>query len=122
MRSKIKNISSPNVEDLENYLPEVKDNFRITLELLVGPTDSNSGDIFKLYLCTPKWLLDNFKRTDLIFARNYLIAQQYNYERLFFTLKNNFEIYGEDWQIIVGSLERYSLWEHGVYEYPKDTI
>lgn len=122
MKSEIKSLFSPDVEDLENYIPEEKDNFCLLLMLLVGPQHLEGEESFEILLYTPKYLIENNKEKDIVFGHSHLLVQEYNYERLLETLKNNFEIYGEDWYKIALVFDRYSMWDFGDRDYPKDTV
>ncbi|MBR7235711.1 Imm8 family immunity protein, partial [Neisseria meningitidis] len=44
----------------EDFVPEIKDNFCVGIDLDIGTDDSDAADIFSVRICSPKWILHNF--------------------------------------------------------------
>lgn len=112
MYAELKRVHSPDVEDLENYVPSVIDNFGFLLQIEVGPKGSQSADTFDVMVCTPQWLKQRYKPTDILHPSNYLILFEYDYKRLVnFITKYCTRCSGETWEEIARQLSRLGHWE-----------
>lgn len=115
MRAVLKELMSPDV-DLRTYQPEDEEEFGFLLEVTIGPDDAEGGDLFQIIVCSPKWLMKNHKRDDLIFCQHRLIAFEYNLHRIRQKIANYCSTcVGNDWTEIVAQLQRIGHWEFGDY-------
>ncbi len=51
---------SPDVEDLEGYVPPDPANFAFLLQIMVGPNGGEGHEAFDLQVVTPQWLEDRY--------------------------------------------------------------
>jgi hypothetical protein len=116
MKAILKSIRSPDVFDLSGYTPIEDENFSILLQLIVAPLNSKGEESFDILLCTPQWLIANHKKSDIIIGRHYLIVFEYNYQRIYNTLKELIEnIEADTWDEIGMKIGRVGKWEFEDY-------
>ena len=78
MKAKIKSFHSPDIEDLNNFIPIHHENFSFLLELMVGPDNESGEESFSIQVCTPQWLLSNMKKEDIIYCSHLFLVLEYN--------------------------------------------
>ena len=117
MKAKLKYIHSPDIPDLPAFVPQNQDSFSILLQLMVSPFDGEGEESFDLILCTPKWLMENHKISDIIIGRHYLIVFEYNYPGIYNKLKRIIENIDEkNWDEIGLKIGRIGKWEFEDYQ------
>jgi hypothetical protein len=117
MKVEIKVFHSPDVDDLEKYVPEEPDNFGFLLELSAGPKGEEGVESFDVMVCTPQWLISNKSKEDIIIGRHYLIVFEYDYERLMAYLKKYADAIDEkDWNGVAEKMSRIGRWEFEDYK------
>jgi hypothetical protein len=116
MKAEIKKLHSPDIEDLENYKPDAKDDFCFLIQIIAGPEGEDGEESFDVIVCTPKWLLANSKE-GAIDGQHYLITSEYNYEALLAFIKNKIEsLESETWQGIAEQFAKFGKWEFENYK------
>lgn len=116
MKAKIRYLHSPDVYDLTSYQPEEKDNFCFLLQVMVGSEHTEGEESFDILVFTPKWLMDNYDRQDVVFGLHSIIVFEYDYERLLATLRTYIESLDEDSWIELGEkINRIGKWEFQDY-------
>jgi len=117
MKSEIKNIFSPDIqESLELYKPEKDDNFGLLLEIDIGIENEEGADIFNIVLCTPKWVEEFYEKNDMLLGLYHIFVFEYNYEKLYKKLKELMCIEGKDWDEIATKLSYIGHWEFQDYK------
>lgn len=121
MKAQLKEIISPDI-DFKTYWPEVEDEFGFLLEATIGPDNDEGGHDYQIFVCTPKWLLKEHKKDDLVWGRHMLIAFDYDLSRI----KGKITEYcdqctGNDWPEIARKLARIGHWEFEDYRPYEDT-
>ncbi len=117
MKAEIKYFHSPDVYELEKYVPIENDNFGFLLELEIGIVGKDGADLFNIMLCTPKWLINNNKNDEIIFGRHHLIVFEYNYQKIYKTLNDYISnIDCENWEEIANIISRIAHWEFEDYK------
>ena len=118
MQACLKQIYSYDIdEELESYTPVIADNFGFNIRLIVGEKDLGGEESVDIFLCTPKWLLNNHSKSDIVIARHYIIVFEFNYERIFNELKKIINsITGNDWEKIGIQLSQLGRWEFEDYQ------
>ena|SRR5215813_14642993 len=112
MRAQLKRLHSPDVLDLENFVPEPADNFSFLLQIMVGPEGGPGEESFDVQVCTPEWLKRKFKTSDIVIGRHRLIVFEYNYPRLKSFLSRRCEkCVADTWLEIAEQLSRLGHWE-----------
>ena len=121
MKAEIKRLHSPDVYDLKNYRPEKPENFSFLLQVLVGQRRTKGEESFDFIVCTPKWLLSNNNKKNILFGTYHLIVFEYDYENLLSTLKKCIESVEEsDWLHLAQKIGRFGQWEFQDYREFKD--
>lgn len=116
MKAIIKRLHSPDIYNLSDFVPEKADSFYILLQLIVSPLNIDGEESFDVILCTPKWLIENHQKSDIIIGRHHLIVFEYNYNRIYDKLKRIVEnIEGHTWNDIAEQLSRLGKWEFEDY-------
>lgn len=117
MRAEIKGFHSPDIFELEKYYPEEENNFCFLLQILVGPKNEKGDETFDITVCTPQWLISNYKKDDVIFGRHYLIVFEYNYKIITNRLQKFVDtIEADNWDEIALKISRIGMWEFEDYQ------
>lgn len=117
MISEVKNIFSPDVLDFATYYPEDDECFNFLLSVIVGIKGTKSEESFNIEVCTPKWLIANYNKDDIILGKNKMIVFGYNKEKIFKKAKSLFDgRSGNTWEEIAIKLSRIGQWEFEEYQ------
>ncbi len=81
-------ITLKNGIELQDYLPDYKSNFSISVTLKIQSSDYRYSQDFELIVLTPQWMLANFSETDVIFTYQTLIVFEYKCETIFSAVQN----------------------------------
>lgn len=109
-RSFIKELHSPDI-NLETYSPSVKDNFGFLLQVIVGIEGEQGEECFDVYVCTPKWIEQNYTSQTILIGLHAMIVQEYNQGRLIEAIKELFCKEGSSLSNISCELSYYGLSE-----------
>jgi hypothetical protein len=116
MRAVLRRLHSPDVSDLDTFEPSETDNFGFLLQILVGPDGGPGEESFDVFICTPRWLLDNRSDDEIIMGRHMLIMFRYDYARLHrFILAKVNQAIGANWDEVASHLARLGKWEFEDY-------
>ena len=122
-------ISSMNIEDHrsdQHWFDDPTD-FCVIVELNISSSTVDSGDIFSLTICSPKWFGKNVvcppkhhpthdRNNRAVFGRHYLFMDIYDEDEINRTLRDHVEAaHGDDWDEIATRLARYFRWEFEDY-------
>lgn len=108
---------SPDIFDFKTYYPEDDSSFSFLLQFIVGIKGKEGGDTFNIEICTPKWLLQNFETSHMVFGRGKLLVFEYNIQRIFKRINEYCEsCTGDTWEVIVNKVSRIGLWEFEDYQ------
>ena len=116
MKAEIKYLHSPDVLDLEKYIPEKIDNFGFLLQIMIGIEKIDGEESFDVIVCTPKWLSENYKNDDIIIGLHYIIVFEYNYQQLYQKLLELICIEENSWNEIAQKLSYIGKWEFENYK------
>ena len=117
MKAEIKYFHSPDISNLENYIPDFKDEFGFLLQMMVGEKESEGEESFDLFVCTPKWLINHNTKETIIYGRHYLIVFEYNYEKIVQELIKYVEsVRGKNWESIAEQIGKIGKWEFENYK------
>jgi len=118
MKAILQNIYSPDIDiPLSDYIPGSPDNFGFLASLIVGEEIMGGEESFDIMICTPLWLIDNHKVSDIIIGRHYLIVFEYNYQRIYSKLKSIIEgVEANSWEEIGIIIGRLGKWEFEDYK------
>ena len=116
MKPNLKSIHSPDVNDLETYLPEEPDDFCILVQATIGLPNDNSGESFDFLVCTPKWIETLLENQKFVLGKGYLVVRNYNYNLIIETIQSICDrVSGDDWITVANKLARYGQWEFEDY-------
>ena len=116
MKAVLKEIISPDI-DFKTYWPEDEDDFGFLLEATIGSSDTEGGDYFQIFVCTPKWIQKNHQIDDLIWGRHMLIALKYDLNGIQKKVADYCDqCEGKDWTEIALKLSRIGFWEFEDYK------
>jgi hypothetical protein len=117
MKAEIKYFHSPDVPDLENFTPEIKDDFSFLLQIIVGEKGRDGEESFDVFVCTPRWLINNNSKEAIIYGRHYLIVFEFDYRKITEELTQYVEsIEAQDWDSIAEQIGRIGKWEFEDYK------
>jgi len=112
----------PDIEDLTNYPPAQLDNFCFLFRVMVGLVGKEGTESFDIQVCTPKWLLSNMKKDEIICGRHFLIVLAYYFEPILNRIRNLIEACtGNDWDEIAEKVSRIGFWEFEDYKDTKNS-
>ena len=74
MRAHLKGLTSPDVDDLGVFRPRDPRNFAFVLDAKIGIEGMPEGELFRMLVCTPFWLLDNHNVRDVLVGHQLLIV------------------------------------------------
>lgn len=116
MRAIIKNVHSPDALDVGTYEPKDPENFNMLFQFLIGPADSEGEESFDIEVCTPKWILTNHNKEDVVFGRYKIIVLEYNFQRIVSSVtKYVSTCSGETWSELSAKVSRIGRWEFEDY-------
>ena len=116
MNAELKRVHSPDIQNLERYIPENPENFGFLLQAMIGPEGQDGEESFDIEVCTPKWLEEKYSLEDVIIGRHHLIIREYNYARLVGVIRKYLQqCSGEDWTQVGEKVSRLGLWEFEDY-------
>jgi hypothetical protein len=116
MRAKVRRLHSPDIHNLETYVPDEPDTFGFLLQILIGPEDGPGEEAFDVEVCTPKWLMRTYGPTAIIRGMHRLIVFEYDYARLrAFVEKQVCDVSGETWREVARQLALLGHWEFDNY-------
>ena len=49
---------------------------------MIGPQDGDGEEFFDITICPPKWLMENYRSTDVLLGLHKLIVFRYDYSRI----------------------------------------
>ncbi|MFU8862096.1 MAG: immunity 8 family protein [Cyclonatronaceae bacterium] len=117
MKAEVKYFHSPDIPELDTFQPEEIDNFCFLLQMFVGVKGKEGEESFDITVCTPKWLISNYGKENIIFGRHYLIVFEYNYKKFIQELTRYVEfLEGKDWNSLAKQIGRIGKWEFEDYQ------
>jgi len=116
MKAEVKSIHAPEVNDLKSYTPQDRECFALQLQVMVGPKGMEGEESFDLTVCTPKWLLKQYDKDDIVVGRHHIIVFEYHYHKMIDFIKRLIEsCEGDDWEEVAQKVSRYGMWEFEDY-------
>jgi hypothetical protein len=82
MKAEIKYLHSPDVSDLQKYMPDLEDDFGFLVQMIIGPQGNEGEESFDIFICTPKWLMSNYRADDIVFGLHFMIVFEFDYQKI----------------------------------------
>ena len=100
----------------DNFRPSDEEKFSIHLRLIAGPKGLAGEESFDFTVCTPKWLDENLKESDVLVGRHYIFVKRYDYAQICKKIEKIVNsCAAESWQQVGPKLGRLGLWEFEDY-------
>jgi len=116
MKAEIKYFHSPDIVDLEKFMPKNPAEFCFLLQVMVGEKGQEGEESFDVIVCTPKWLLKNNAKENIVYGLHHLIVFEYNFSRISTALKQIVETpVFNNWDEVVERIGRIGKWEFEDY-------
>jgi hypothetical protein len=117
MRAEIKNLFSLEIDDLERFVPNEPDRFRVPIRLVAGPEGMEGEETFDFEVCSPRALEGDVIGDDVLLVRHKLLMNSFDFVRV----RNFVESYvrgceGATWNDVAGKLARLGQWEFEDYQ------
>ena len=118
MNAKLKEMYSLELpHSLEEFWPDDKGNFGISVRLMIGAEDSPGSESFDILVCTPDWIKNQYAEEKCVWGRHMFIVLEYDVD----LIKREVERYiasctGEDWLTIARKLSGMGAWEFEDYQ------
>jgi hypothetical protein len=117
MEAKLKRLHSPDVYNLEDYQPDLQDEFGFLLQAMIGPAGEEGEESFDIEVCTPKWIEKRHRVDEVVIGLHYLIVREYNYQRIVKAIERFLQgCSGKDWSEVSKKVSRLGFWEFEGYE------
>ncbi len=117
MQAEIKSFHSPDIDDLEQNMPQEADNFSFYLEMSIGPKKGEGEVIFGVTVCTPKCFAEEFKQSEVIFPINRVFVFKYDFNQIMTRLEHFVGTRsGDSWNEIATKISKVAYWEFEDYQ------
>jgi hypothetical protein len=117
MFAEIKRFHSPDVDDVEHFIPDDKESFGFLLQVMIGIKNKDGEESFDIFICTPKWLTSNFNKNEIIFGFHYMIVFEYNFNAIKQKIEKYVnELHADNWEKIAEKLNLIGKWEFFDYK------
>ena len=114
MKAELKWLHSPDVEDLESYLPDDPACFAIFMQAIVGPAGEDGEESFDFMLCTPSWLAT--RDVPVMLGEHHVIVSKYDYAKVKdFVRDFCAKCEGDTWNEVARRLGALGRWEFADY-------
>ena len=112
MKAEVRRFHSPDITDLDAYMPPDPTNFAFQLQVMAGPKGAAGEESFDLEVCTPAWLNERLRTDKVVMGRHHLIVADYNWNRISaFITKWVGNREGDTWQEVALKVGRLGHWE-----------
>jgi len=117
MQAVLKGLFSDDIADLEKYVPPEDDKFGFILRAMVGPMNGEGEESFDIGICTPKWLTEKHRTSEILLGLHKLIVFEYDYFRIRrFIEKYLMRCSGETWAETAQKVSLLGQWEFEGYQ------
>ena len=115
IRAKLLSLRSPEI-DIDGEYPADPGCFVILLEAEVGADGLAGSDVFRIQVCTPRWLSSRLAEDGEIWGRGLLMLPEWNIERIRLAVAAMCSrTTGATWQEVAQKLSRFAEWEFDDY-------
>jgi hypothetical protein len=116
VQATLRRLHSPDVDNLETYVPLVPECFGILVQAMFGPEGAEGEESFDILVCTPAWLAERVQSVGFLSGRNQLVVSSFNFSQLRdFIVEYGKSATGETWRDVAKKLARLGKWEFEDY-------
>lgn len=116
MKANVKYYHSPDAFDLEMFCPVDEESFSFLLQVMVGVKNKEGAESFDIVVCTPKWLLENHKKDEVLFGYQKMIVFEYDFHRIKHKIEKYIDgLYGNNWEELANKINMIGHWEFDGY-------
>ncbi|TMC66204.1 MAG: hypothetical protein E6J16_02320 [Chloroflexota bacterium] len=116
MRAEVRRFHSPDISDLDAYVPRDPANFGFLLQVIAGPQGAAGDESFDVQVGTPEWITGRLRTEKVMVGRHYLIVADYDWKRISaFITKWVANCWGDTWQEVALKVGRLGHWEFEDY-------
>lgn len=116
MRAQLKRVHSPDVQDIELYVPPEPGMFGLLVQLMIGPEGHDGEESFEVVLCTPRWLAERVKEARVLSLRHHLLVDSWDWDSILHYVERFLDsVEAQSWPqvaAIIGRLGRWDLLPH----------
>jgi hypothetical protein len=117
MKPVLKHMHSPDVLDLDSYVPADPTCFGFLLDAMFGPEVGEGEESFSLIVCSPAWLAIKVESQGIVDGRHHLIVKEFDSKQI----RSFLETYassctGQTWGEVARQLSRLGKWEFEDYQ------
>ena len=117
MKAKLNFLESPDIDDLQSYIPKESDNFGFLLELGIGALYKDGSDLFQVMICTPKWFNEKYKQEEIVIGLHFIFMFEYDFKLLYSRILDYIDNIKEDtWEKTALKLSYLASWEFDNYK------
>lgn len=117
VRPRLRRLHSPDVFDLESFVPEDPACFGILLQAMFGPDGGEGEESFDILVCTPMKLALEVKSKGIVDGRHHLIVHKFDLEQIrAFLVAYASSCTGKTWLEVVTKLSQLGKWEFEGYK------
>ena|SRR5437764_15008385 len=110
--AQVKGIYTAEMDELERYVPEFRDEFSVWLRVLVGPRGTEGEESFDVNVCTPRWLERRVHQEGFVIGTHRLIVSTYDPAQIRTVLVKLIEGHsGDTWAEVAHKVGTIGLWE-----------
>ena len=116
MRARVRRFHSPDVDDIESFVPEAPSCFALLWQVIAGPADSDGEESFDIEILTPSALASRLASGSILSGRHKLFVFEYDYDRIASWITKQVEnVEAGSWSDVAGKVARIGLWEFEDY-------
>ena len=116
MRARLKDLHSPDVDDLARWMPDDTAVFSFLLQAMIGPSDADGAESFEVVVCSPGWLAQTMLTEEIRSLENMILMSRYDYPLLMrYVLRRVQRCEAPTWQGLAQKLGRFGKWEFEDY-------
>lgn len=116
MRAEVRHIISNDFFDEATWRPEVEDTFSFWISISVGPQGDIGEEQFQAQVCTPKWLMANHAKEEVVIGWQRILVMEYDWSRIEQAVQQWVASWSaDDWHTLALHIARLGPWEFDNY-------